>query len=83
MKSSSKSASAVQTVLRQHAEDEFKRELEALAESDDKPRPPKWRLSPWAVATYPKLRTWERKARDSRESRVKVFTTFAWGCRAA
>jgi len=52
MKSSSKSAATVQTVLRQHAEDEFKHELEALVESDDKPRPPKWRLSPWAVVTY-------------------------------
>jgi hypothetical protein len=30
-----------------------------------------------SAEAYPKLRTWERKARDSRESRVKVFTTFA------
>lgn len=35
-----------------------------------------------SVAGYPKLRTWERKARGSRESGVKVFTTFARGCRA-
>ena len=46
------SASTVTTVLRQHAEDQFKAELAALAEADDRPRPPKWKLSPWAVATY-------------------------------
>jgi MoxR-like ATPase len=38
--------------LRDHAEKLFQRELEALAAVDDKPRPPNWRLSPWAVATY-------------------------------
>src|SRR5439155_4610846 len=27
-------------------------ELAALAAADDRPRPPSWRLSPWAVATY-------------------------------
>lgn len=52
MKSVSKSASVVSNVLREHAEDQFKHELSALAEADDKPRPPKWKLSPWAVATY-------------------------------
>lgn len=40
------------TVLRPHAEDAYARELEALAAQDDRPRPPSWRLSPWAVATY-------------------------------
>ena len=39
-------------VIRQHAEDQFAHELAALAESDDRPRPPSWKLSPWAVATY-------------------------------
>jgi MoxR-like ATPase len=42
----------VATVLRQHAEDQFRSELEALAATDDRPKPPKWKLSPWAVATY-------------------------------
>jgi MoxR-like ATPase len=40
------------TLLRRHAEDEHAQELAALAESDDRPRPPNWRLSPWAVTTY-------------------------------
>lgn len=39
-------------VLRAHAEHQFARELDALARADDRPRPPSWRLSPWAVATY-------------------------------
>lgn len=41
-----------ETVLRRHAEDEYAHELEALAAVDDRPRPPRWRLSPWAVTTY-------------------------------
>jgi MoxR-like ATPase len=40
------------TVLRAHAEQQFAHELEALARADDRPRPPSWRMSPWAVATY-------------------------------
>jgi MoxR-like ATPase len=40
------------TMLRQHAEQQFARELEELAKTDDRQRPPKWKLSPWAVATY-------------------------------
>src|SRR5256885_15936239 len=40
------------THLRQHAEQQFASELAALAKADEKPRPPNWRLSPWAVATY-------------------------------
>lgn len=39
-------------VLRAHAEEEFAHELEALVAADDRPRPPRWRLSPWAVTTY-------------------------------
>lgn len=38
--------------LRPHAEDAFATELKALAAADDRPRPERWRLSPWAVATY-------------------------------
>ena len=41
-----------QTVLRPHAEQEHAGELAALARVDDRPRPPRWRLSPWAVVTY-------------------------------
>jgi len=42
----------VPEVLRQHAEEQHADELAALAKADDRPRPPNWRLSPWAVATY-------------------------------
>ncbi|MGW8380703.1 ATP-binding protein [Actinacidiphila sp. SB3-2] len=38
--------------LRPHAENAFADELAALAAADDRPRPERWRLSPWAVATY-------------------------------
>jgi len=40
------------TILRQHAEHQFAHELTALAAADERPRPPSWRLSPFAVATY-------------------------------
>ncbi|MEV6862788.1 AAA family ATPase [Streptosporangium subroseum] len=40
------------TVLRAHAEDQYAEELEVLAKSDDRVRPPGWKLSPWAVTTY-------------------------------
>ena len=40
------------TVLRAHAEDAHAAELAALAARDDRPRPPRWKLSPWAVTTY-------------------------------
>ena len=39
-------------VVRAHAEQHDAAELAALAAVDDRPRPPSWRLSPWAVATY-------------------------------
>ena len=39
-------------VVRQHAEQQYAEELAALAEADDRPRPPNWRLSPWAVRLY-------------------------------
>ena len=41
-----------EAALRPHAEDAFARELDALAKGDDRPRPPRWNLSPQAVATY-------------------------------
>jgi MoxR-like ATPase len=39
-------------VLRAHAEQQHADELAVLARTDDRPRPPNWKLSPWAVATY-------------------------------
>ncbi|MEI7058110.1 AAA family ATPase [Nocardioides sp. CCNWLW239] len=42
-------------ILRAHAEDAYAAELTALAAHDaetGRPRPPQWRLSPWAVTTY-------------------------------
>ena len=40
------------TALRPHAEDQYAEELALLATTDDRPRPPGWRLSPSAVVTY-------------------------------
>ncbi|MEO3812763.1 AAA family ATPase [Sphaerisporangium sp. B11E5] len=40
------------TVLRPHAEDQYAEELAILAKTDERPRPPGWKLSPWAVTTY-------------------------------
>ncbi|HML20881.1 MAG TPA: AAA family ATPase [Aggregatilinea sp.] len=42
----------MEEILRQHAEQEFAEELQALREADDRLRPPNWQLSPWGVATY-------------------------------
>ncbi|SMG18497.1 AAA domain (dynein-related subfamily) [Rhodococcus rhodochrous J3] len=39
-------------LLRPHAEQQYAHELAALARLDDRPRPPSWQLSPWAVVTY-------------------------------
>ncbi|MDT4825327.1 putative protein YehL [compost metagenome] len=39
-------------VLRQHAEQQFAEELDALQKVDDRQRPANWKLSPWAVLTY-------------------------------
>jgi MoxR-like ATPase len=41
-----------ENILRQHAEQAFSQELEELVKADERPRPPNWKLSPWAVATY-------------------------------
>jgi len=38
--------------VRPHAEDAFADELAGLAAADDRTRPARWKLSPWAVATY-------------------------------
>jgi MoxR-like ATPase len=40
------------TALRPHAEDQYADELALLAATDERPRPPGWRLSPQAVVTY-------------------------------
>ncbi|MDP5225928.1 MULTISPECIES: AAA family ATPase [Arthrobacter] len=45
-------APAVADVLRAHAEEGHADELAALATFDDRPRPPHWSLSPWAVTRY-------------------------------
>jgi MoxR-like ATPase len=42
----------VSSVIRQHAEQQYAHELDALKQSDQRQRPPNWDLSPWAVATY-------------------------------
>jgi MoxR-like ATPase len=39
-------------LLREHAEQQYAEELQALARQDARARPPSWQLSPWAVATY-------------------------------
>jgi len=39
-------------ILRQHAEQQFAEELAEIAKHDTRPRPPNWKISPWAVATY-------------------------------
>jgi len=43
---------ALDAVLRQHAEQQYAEELDALARHDERQRPPNWKLSPWAVRTY-------------------------------
>ena len=43
---------ALDTVLRQHAEEQYAEELAELTKEDNHQRPPNWVLSPWAVRTY-------------------------------
>lgn len=43
---------AIDAVLRRHAEEEFATELAALDAVDEGARPPNWKLSPGAVRTY-------------------------------
>ncbi len=39
-------------VLRQHAENQYAKELKALKKADDRQVPKNWNMSPWAVVTY-------------------------------
>jgi MoxR-like ATPase len=39
-------------VLRQHAEDQFREELEAIKKQDSGTKPPNWQMSPQSVVTY-------------------------------
>lgn len=43
---------ALDSVLREHAEQQFAEELAELAKVDDRQKPPNWKLSPWAARTY-------------------------------
>ncbi|MER5782100.1 AAA family ATPase [Streptomyces mobaraensis] len=52
MRVTNDASSASADVIRPHADAAFAGELAALAAADDRPRPERWRLSPWAVATY-------------------------------
>jgi MoxR-like ATPase len=45
-------SAAAAPVLRRHAEEQFRSELEQLAKTDRRQRPPNWLLSPWAVTQY-------------------------------
>ena len=45
-------AESTAAILRPHAEQAYAAELAALAAADDRPRPPNWNMSPWAVVTY-------------------------------
>jgi MoxR-like ATPase len=39
-------------LLREHAEQQFAEEIAELTKTDQRQRPPNWKLSPWAVVTY-------------------------------
>jgi len=43
---------AKKSILKQHAENEYAKELKALAKQDKFSKPSNWNLSPWAVVTY-------------------------------
>lgn len=45
-------ATKVQSVLREHAEQQYANELAELKLLDTKQKPPSWNLSPWAVSKY-------------------------------
>jgi len=40
------------SILRQHAEKQYAKELKALKKADDRQVPANWAMSPWAVVTY-------------------------------
>jgi MoxR-like ATPase len=42
----------INTVLRQHAEQQYAEELAELKKIDNRQRPPNWELSPWSVRAY-------------------------------
>jgi len=48
----SNSQPAPNSFLREHAEQQFRQELEELAKVDSRQRPSNWQLSPWAVSCY-------------------------------
>src|SRR5215210_5560104 len=48
----SKREQTMSQLLREHAEQQYADELADLARQDTRQRPPSWKLSPWAVATY-------------------------------
>ena len=39
-------------IIREQSELQFAEELEVIAKQDTRPRPPNWKLSPWAVTQY-------------------------------
>ncbi len=43
---------ALNSVLRQHAEQQFAEELAEVRKVDERQRPPNWEMSPWAVRLY-------------------------------
>jgi MoxR-like ATPase len=45
-------ATTKNVALRAHAEQQYAEELAELAKADGRPRPPSWKLSPWAVRLY-------------------------------
>lgn len=47
-----KTRDASAAALRAHAEHQYAEELAELAKQDTRPKPPSWKLSPWAVRTY-------------------------------
>jgi MoxR-like ATPase len=47
-----KKQNKIEEVLRPHAEQLYAHELEHLKKIDDRPKPPNWALSPWAVVSY-------------------------------
>lgn len=51
-KVSKPTSESVSSVMRETAEKQYAAELAALAKVDDRERPPRWNLSPWAVVTY-------------------------------
>ena len=66
--SASSAIESASNVLREHAENQFRGELDALANSDTKPKPPRWKLSPWALLRGP------RKALGPRRTLVTFVT---------